>query len=293
MTFQQKLFSVYEKHYKKLALIPIIIFVICIIILGFKYAKTGSVIDRDVSLKGGIEINIIKGGLSFNEIESYLKSKYKDVSVRELTDPSTRKNIGITIKVSDVEEKDLKDYLKQKIDFTDNEYSASITQAEFGTNFYKSLLLVVLIGFILMALAVIIAFRTFIPSIAVISAAVIDIIFSLTVASLTGIKLDGGAIVAFLLVIGYSVDTDILLTTKMIKRTEGTYLERMYSSMKTGLTMTFAAIAAMGLGFIIAISQVLHNMFFIIVMALIMDIFSTYLTNAGILISYCRKKGIK
>ncbi len=296
MAFQQKLFSVYEKHYKKLLLIPLIIFIVCLIILGVKYAKTGFVIERDISLKGGIEVTIIKENLNFNELEIELKEKYKDISVREITDPLTRANRGITVKTSDIEEKELKAFLKTKIDFDEknaDEYSANITQPEFGSGFYRSLLLVLLLGFILMSVTVSIAFRTFIPSIAVISATVIDIVFSLTIASLTGIKLDGGAIVAFLLVIGYSVDTDILLTTRMLKRTEGTYMERMYNSMKTGLTMTFAAIAALSVGYFIALSSTLQNMFFIIIIALIMDIFSTYLTNSGILIWYCKKKGIK
>ena len=296
MTFQQRLFSVYEKHYKKLALIPVIIFIVCLIILGIKYSQTGFIIDRDVSLKGGIEITLIKENLNFNEIELSLKEKYKDVSVREITDPLTRKSKGITVKISDVTEEEIKDFLKTKIDFDENdenEYTAKNTQAEFGSGFYRSLMLVLLIGFVLMAVTVLIAFRTFIPSIAVISAAIVDIVFSLTVSSLIGIKLDGGAIVAFLLVIGYSIDTDILLTTRMIKRSEGTYLERMYNSMKTGLTMTFAAIAALSVGYFVAISSTLQNMFFIIIIALIMDIFSTYLTNSGILIWYCKKKSIK
>ena len=295
MTFQHALFDLYEKHYKKLALIPVIIFIACILVLGIKFAKTGYIIDRDISLKGGVEITITKEGLNFNEIESFLKEKYKDVSVRELTNPLTRKSIGVNIKISDETEDSIRSFLKTRMDFNENDgniYSAKTTQPEFGSSFYKSLLLVVFIGFILMAITVFAAFRTFIPSLAVISAAVIDIVFSLTVSSITGIKLDGGAIVAFLLVIGYSVDTDILLTTRMIKRKEGKYIERMYSAMKTGLTMTTAAIAVMGIGYFVAISAVLENMFFIIVIALIMDIFSTYLTNAGILIWYCKRKGI-
>ena len=265
MTFQHALFDLYEKHYKKLALIPVIIFIACILVLGIKFAKTGYIIDRDISLKGGVEITITKEGLNFNEIESFLKEKYKDVSVRELTNPLTRKSIGVNIKISDETEDSIRSFLKTRMDFNENDgniYSAKTTQPEFGSSFYKSLVLVVFIGFILMAITVFAAFRTFIPSIAVISAAVIDIVFSLTVSSITGIKLDGGAI------------------------------ERMYSAMKTGLTMTTAAIAVMGIGYFVAISAVLENMFFIIVIALIMDIFSTYLTNAGILIWYCKRKGI-
>ncbi|MAG46985.1 hypothetical protein CL617_00125 [archaeon] len=296
MTFKESLFRIYEEHYKKLLLIPIVIFVLCLIILGVIYAQTGSVIDRDVSLKGGIEVTLLKENLDFDDIENALMQEYSDVSVRELTNPLSRKSVGISIQVSDVSEEEITKFLKTKIDFDETNkdvYAPRNTESEFGENFYKSLLIVVLIGFILMALSVIIAFRTLIPSIAVISAAVMDIVFALTVASLIGIKLDGGAIVAFLLVIGYSVDTDILLTTKMIKRKEDTLMERMFGSMKTGLTMTISAIVALSVGYFVSLSSTLENMFLIIVLALIMDILTTYFTNAGILIWYAKKKGIQ
>ena len=296
MTFKESLFRIYEEHYKKLLLIPIVIFVLCLIILGVIYAQTGSVIDRDVSLKGGIEVTLLKENLDFDDIENALMQEYSDVSVRELTNPLSRKSVGISIQVSDVSEEEITKFLKTKIDFDETNkdvYAPRNTESEFGENFYKSLLIVVLIGFILMALSVIIAFRTLIPSIAVISAAVMDIVFALTVASLIGIKLDGGAIVAFLLVIGYSVDTDILLTTKMIKRKEDTLMERMFGSMKTGLTMTISAIVALSVGYFVSLSSTLENMFLIIVLALIMDILTTYFTNAGILIWYAKNKGIQ
>src|SRR3989344_4288881 len=100
-----------------------------------------------------------------------------------------------------------------------------------------------------MSLVVFISFRSFIPSIAVISAALTDILAALAVVNLLGIKLSAAGIIAFLLVIGYSIDTDILLTTRMLKRHDSPLLERVKSSIITGLTMTFAAIAALVTGY--------------------------------------------
>ena len=106
-------------------------------------------------------------------------------------------------------------------------------------------------------------------------------------------KLSSAGIIGFLLIIGYSVDTDILLTTWALKKREKSLFERMFHSMKTGLTMTAAAIAVMIIGIIFSNAVVIREMFIVILLALITDIFATYLTNAGILTWYCQKKGIR
>ena len=48
------------------------------------------------------------------------------------------------------------------------------------------------------------------------------------------VDVDYIGIAAFLLLIGYSIDSDILLTTKVLKRRMGTLFERVKSAMKTG-----------------------------------------------------------
>ncbi|MEK6907409.1 MAG: protein translocase subunit SecF, partial [Nanoarchaeota archaeon] len=120
-----------------------------------------------------------------------------------------------------------------------------------------------------------------------------DILAAVVVIDLLGIKLSAAGIVAFLLVIGYSIDTDILLTTRLLKRREeGPFYERLKHSITTGLTMTFAAMAALIVGYFVAIPQELKQIFLIITIALFFDIIATYAGNAGILIHYCKKKNI-
>ena len=58
------------------------------------------------------------------------------------------------------------------------------------------------------------------PAFAVMFSAFADIVMTLAVVNLVGIKLSTAGIVAFLMIIGYSVDTDILLTTRLLKRKE-------------------------------------------------------------------------
>ena len=142
-------------------------------------------------------------------------------------------------------------------------------------------------------IVVFIAFRSIAPSIAVVFAAFTDIVITLAIVDFIGMKISAAGIIGFLLVIGYSIDTDMLLTTRAIKRSEGTLFERMFSSVKTGLTMLGTTFTALTIGYLLTTSSVLKEIFIIIIIALIVDVFSTYFTNSGILKIWCDRKGIK
>ncbi|MBU2633651.1 MAG: hypothetical protein KJ674_00240 [Nanoarchaeota archaeon] len=280
------------KNYKKLLLVPIILLTLSILFLAINNATKGELIERDISLKGGISVTLYKEDLNKNQIESSLKQQFPDIHIRTLTDLSSRKDIGLIIESSIAEEPELKESLKTLTNFKEEDYSSETTGSKFGESFYKDLLTTILFAFLFMAIVVLITFRTFIPSIAVISAALIDIIVTLAIISLMGIQLSSAGIVAFILVIGYSIDTDILLTTRLLKRKQGYLHERLKGAITTGLTMTITTLAAITTAYLFSTSLILKQMFLIILIALIVDIIATYFGNASILIWYCKKKNI-
>jgi len=285
--------TLYEKNYKKLLLLPLLLLVLSLVILGLNYKNEGYFIDKDVSLKGGVSITIEKPGLNLKETEAFLEKTYDDFSVRKLTDFSTRQDLGLIVEVPDIQQEDLKKTLREFIEFNENEISVEETGARFGKSFNKDLIIAVVFAFLFMAIVVLIAFRNFLPSMAVILTALIDLLFTLSIISLFNIKLSAAGIIAFLLVIGYSIDSDILLTTKVLKRRElGPLLERVKSSMKTGLTMTVTTIVALLVALIVTNNPVLRQMFLIIVIALFTDVITTYFGNAPLLIWYSKRKGI-
>ncbi|MBI2452464.1 hypothetical protein HYV50_05320 [Candidatus Pacearchaeota archaeon] len=131
-----------------------------------------------------------------------------------------------------------------------------------------------------------------VPSIAVIAAAFADIIMTVAVVDLIGLQLSIAGIVAFLLLIGYSVDTDILLTNRVFKSREGKINERIFGAFKTGITMTLTAIAAVTISLFIVYksSEVLRQIFTIVFIGLWFDIFNTWITNASIVKWYAESK---
>ena len=92
------------------------------------------------------------------------------------------------------------------------------------------------------------------------------------------------------MLIGYSVDTDILLSTRVLKRKEGTVMDRIYSAMKTGLTMNITTITALIVGLILSESEVISQIMIILLIGLFVDIINTWIQNVGILRMYLEKK---
>ena len=285
----------YEKNYKKLIIFSYLILLISIVLLGVNYSKTGEFFNRDISLKGGISVTIYNENINIEDVKALLKENFKDYNVLELTDFNTNKKIGLIIEVADINELQLREVLKTKynINFDDkNEYDPGLTNSSFGESFYRGLLIALLFSFILMSIFIFFSFKTFAPSLAIISATFIDILATLAILNIFGVKISAAGIAAFLLIIGYSIDNNILLTTALLKRREGALLERLKSSMKTGMTITIAGIAVSLIGYFLSVPEELKQIFLIITIASLLDIITTYAGNAGILIRYCKKKNI-
>src|SRR3989344_4058535 len=251
----------FEKNYKVLMVFPFLLLITSLVFLGYEYSTTGDIVERDVSLKGGISATVYtEKEFEVIKLESDLtKELNSDVFVKELSDFSTSTRLGYVIEIGEI---GVKDMLKA-----------------------------VIFAFVLMGIVVFIAFRSFIPSAAVILSALLDISATLMIVNLLEIKISTAGIAAFLLVIGYSVDTDILMTNRVLKRKEGgDTTERLIDSAKTGLTMSATTFVALTVCYIVTTSFVLKQMFLIILIALTIDIISTYLMNAGILYWYKKQK---
>ncbi len=274
-------------------LIPLIMLIVSFIIVGFTIKNTGDFVNKDVSLKGGASITIETS--EDYELEDYLFQTFnKKFIVKKLSEFGTNKQSGIVVE-GEVGSEELKEALEKKLGFELTKENSSIeeTESSFGQSFYRQLLKAILVAFLLMAIVVFIIFRDFIPSLAVILSAIFDLVVTIAVIDVIGMKIGTAGIAALLLVLGYSIDTDLVLTTKLLKRKEGSVIERLFGSIKTGLTMTVTTIVALTIGYLVSSSMVLKQMFLIIIIALFVDIISTWIMNTGILriyLDYKKKK---
>lgn len=284
----------YDRHYKQLLLIPVIILLLSLVYLGIFYSKNGDIIYRDVSLSGGTSITV-NGEIDQNQIEAGLREKFPDISFTKLEDIASRKEIALIVE-SSAQSDELKTELESILGYELTEENSSIefTGAELSSDFYRQLVIALIISFVLMSVVIFILFRTFIPSIAVIFAVVADVVIPLAIIDFFEVKLSAAGIAAFLMLIGYSVDTDILLTSRVLKSKEGTVNTRIFGAFKTGIFMTLTALAAVLPAFFIVtgLPDSFRQIFLILSLGLFADILNTWLTNASIIKWYCEKKGI-
>lgn len=286
--------SWYDRNYKRLLIIPLLIGIFSIVFLVSFYAKTGDIMYKDVSLKGGTVITI-NGDIDTSSIENELPKYFSDVGFRKLTDVTSGKRIATIIETSAESSAVRSKIIELGIELTDENSSTEFTGPSLSANFYKQLMWALLISFILMSIVIFILFKSFIPSISIITAAIFDIMIPLVVLNIFGISVSSAGIAAFLMLLGYSVDTDILLVSRALKKKEGTLNQRILGAFNAGILMTGTSLAAVLPVFFLVtgLPDSFRQIFLILSLGLITDILSTWLTNASIIKWYCEKKNIK
>lgn len=289
---QNKFAKFHDKHYKLLLLIPVGLLLLSFTYLAIFYSINNDFIHKDISLTGGTSVTIYDK-VDVEKIKLELLEKLEDISIREIYDLLTREQKAIIIETksdSDTTKQVLEDYLGYEL--TVENSSFEFTGSTLSESFFKQLLIAILFAFIFMAIVVFILFRTFVPSAAVIIAAFADILMTLALVDLLGIKMSSAGIVAFLMLIGYSVDTDILLTTRILKRHEGSLNNRIFGAFKTGITMTLTSLIALIFALIVvkSFSNILSQILTILVIGLSFDILNTWITNVSILKWYVERK---
>ena len=169
--------------------------------------------------------------------------------------------------------------------------SQNVRSGAFGSVNQRNTLVGLGIAFVGMSLLVFLLFRTFVPSIAVVISAFSDIIIPLALMNvmaaigLMNIELSLGTVAALLMLIGYSVDSDILLNNHTLRRRGGFY-ESTYRAMQTGVTMTVTSISAMIVMTIVATLfsiPLLPDIGIILVFGLTADLMNTYMLNLSLL----------
>jgi len=333
--------SWYEKNYKKLLIIPAIVLTISLIYIGLFYIQTGDIINKDVSLTGGTTFTIQTQILQ-QDLENTISQTITDFEVKTISD-NAGNQIQLIITVNEQNTETLETILEEFLGYeltTENNVSKETTSASLSADFYKQLIVAILLAFFWMAAAVFLIFskgaktkfwtiilnialgffmgnfflsinpiasaiiflafatlliyiyiKNSVPAFAVMLSAFADIIMTLALVNFIGFKLSTAGIVAFLMLIGYSIDTDILLTTRLLKKHESTN-KALWGAFKTGTTMTITSIIAITTALIVVspFESVLNQIFTILLIGLGFDLFNTWITNASIIKWYTDRK---
>ncbi len=282
----------YDRVYLVILLLPVLLLLISLVYMFQFYTKHQDIIYKDITLTGGTSITVT-GEADIPKLKVFLVGKLDEEQVKEISDLRTGKKIAFIVETRSSPEKAtavLEEFLGYKLDTKNS--SVEFSGECISSGFYRQLRLAMILAFILMAVVVFFIFRTFVPGFAIVLSAFADILMTVVTVNLLGIRTSSAGIIAFLMLIGYSVDSDILLTTRVLRTRGESINSRIYGAFKTGMTMTLTALAAVLVSLLIvsSISDVLKQIFTILIIGLVFDIFNTWVTNASILKWYAEKK---
>lgn len=283
----------YEQKYKPLILVSFVLFLLSFIVLGVNYARTGEMIPLSVGLKGGTLLTTPISSdavVDLSSVERGLRDELgQDVVVRGLSQAGRLR--AISVESAEVAVEALVASLEnQGIPLTKGEYTVEITGSALGSAFFRQMTRAIILAFIGMALVVFIIFRNPVVSGFMILAAFADAVSALAAASLLGVQLSTAGIAALLMLIGYSVDTDIMLSTRVLKIREGTPFERIKGAFRTGFLITITSLAALTAGYFLTQSDVIKQIMLILLLGLSFDLVYTWLQNAGLLRWWLERK---
>lgn len=293
MTVEKYFNRIYD-NYGRWALIPLAMFVMSLLVIGGQYAHDGSVLDRGVVFSGGTEVTFsVEGEFNTLEVEEILASHGRPGSnaLREETQDGSR--LRVTIPPPQLENESVAASMLEENSIRN--MSVNVEQFYFATSavaetFFLQAIWAFILAFTIMSVVIFTSFRDVIPAFAVVFAASADILFTIAVMSILEIPMTLGSLSALLMLIGYSVDTDIVLSSRVLKQKRGTLKEKIWSSVKTGVTMSSGGIAAFTILYLISTwlvgSSELSAVASVMVIGLLADMPITWLGNTYILKEY-------
>lgn len=265
---------------KQIMLVPIAIIILALISLGATYLSTGSPVKLGIEFTGGTLITV-----PITESEESVAEQFASYPLVDIRNVGSRYMLQFG-PMSDSKYSQLAKLANANFDSPEIRHMGPIYSKELQAQVIKYLPF----SFLLMAIVVFLVFREPMISLLVVISALADILTAAASMNLTGVSLSLGTVAALLMLIGYSVDTDILLSMRVLKR-KGTVEEKIMGAMGTGLTMAGTTIAAVislilvsNFLYLIVPSftrmDIIADMSAVLIFGLAADIFNTWVTNA-------------
>lgn len=269
---------------KQMVALPLGLLILSVIFLAFNTISTGMPVEPAIDFAGGVAVTIFTPD-SPDDIREYFVD-YPLKSVGESI------NDGYYLVFDYLDDDDFRQLTEHVAAKYPNAVIDQIGET-FGKTLQAQALWALLFAFILMAIVVFVSFRMFIPSVAVVVSAFSDIVITAAFMDVFGINLSLGTTAALLMLIGYSVDSDILLTTRLLKR-QGKVDEKFSGAFRTGFIMTTTTLTAVLAMFIVsAVGQVviIRDISAVLLIGLFVDLMNTWMLNAGLLKWYLQRGG--
>lgn len=278
---REKLSFLARMEYKKMITYPLAVFLIALILLAISFPPLG------IDLNGGVVVTAYGVDANPDELAKYVSDKIGvDVRVERFTGvQSTGVRVYAPAGTDPVR---IIRVLKER--YPNAEYIHSEVQPTFGKIAQQQGIRALVFAFLAMAAVVFLFFRNLVPSLTIIFSALSDMTIAVALMGIFGIELTTATIAALLMLIGYTVDSNILLTTKLLKRKEGSVEEAYLSAVSTGFTMSTTTLGALFVLWLVSTNQTIDNIAIVLIFGLLADFMNTWVLNAGVLKWYLTRE---
>jgi len=271
---------------KQLVIIPLLLLALSLVLLALNTSATGLPVTPGIDFSGGTAVTLVTSDSREQLQEAF--AGYPLIDIGEGIGKGKFLKFGT---MDDAMYKSLSSLISQK--YPDSKVDQ--IGESFGKTLQSQAVIALVLSFIGMSIVVFLSFRTFVPSAAVVLSAFADMAMTAAAMNIIGIPLTLGTTAALLMLIGYSVDSDILLTNRVLRR-QGKLNDKLQGAFRTGIIMTSTTFAAATAMFLVSwFGQVLiiREISAVLLLGLVADVLNTWLTNAGILKWYVQKGGGK
>jgi len=261
--------------------LPLILLTFFLLVSINHYIKNGEFFIRDLDLKGGTSISFLTSQeVNIEKISSIL-GEYSKQALISISKSEKDYSVRITLPGEIPHEEILKLIKNSEIEI--KEHSIQYVGPELGAAFFTQVFYLLTIAYILIFAANYFIYRKLIIAITIILSSIADIIYIVGATTLLNIPISFAGFTSLLLVIAYTIDTNILLSTKILSEK----LEEFYSVYKktliTGATVSSGLILSMIIVLLFSNSKLLNNIAIILLIGQIAELINTYLLNAGLI----------
>jgi len=271
--FQEILFWLGAKFYKnlkRLIYLPILLFIFACGIYLYNYLTIGSFFPKDFTLEGGLKITTSYNSNLEKEFYNTFINKYgNNLKMEKLNN-----NLVITITGKSYDLKEIKDFFKDK----NIEYNLEEISPLLGKDFLKNLFKTILFSFIFVIIIMKLVYKEWNLALSAGRALFFNIFITLAISTLF-IPLSITTLPAYLMILGYGIDTNIALINNMLKEKKLEKIKRYQLAFNTGLTMDLTTLIVLFVGILLANNLVFKNIFFVLMIGLLVDIVDTWILN--------------
>jgi len=265
-----KILSFIENNYKKFLMISMVIFVIFVGTILFNYFKYGYIINKSITISGGY-VTLINNNYHITnpEIQNTLNqmniTNYVLYSTPNIIYIESGKQINETL----------------LINLLNQDYNISLLSTDISIQHYSSLvgnlifnqfLFFVILAMVLTAFVIFIAFRASKITLNIISTILFDVIGLLAILSITKYPIGANGFIGMLMILGFAIDNNVVLSTNIVKEKEKPFIERVRMSFRVGMLMEIIALYTLLLLYFIVPEPSVDEFAFVLSVAIILDL---------------------